>query len=358
MWPETEGTRRLGIRYPIIQAGMAGGITTPELVAAVSNAGGLGTLGAGYLSPEETRYAIREIRSLTTKPFAVNLFIPQSVHEQQEMIDEMDRYLNRYREQFRLKPYAGSPFSLPDAFLEQIEVILEQGVPVLSFTFGMLPADILRKLKRAGVILMGTATTVQEALVLEESGVDLLVAQGSEAGGHRGTFLGSYKDGLVGTLALVPQMVNQVEVPVLAAGGIMDERGIAASLMLGATGVQMGTAFLTCKESGAHQTYKEALLQGKKGEATVLTQAFSGKAARGIKNAFIEEMEDYQGGIPPYPIQNVLTQDVRSAAARQGRAEYMSLWAGQAFELCQVQSANGLMKRLVQETTQLFARQR
>ena len=356
MWPDTEGTRKLGIRYPIIQAGMAGGITTPELVAAVSNAGGLGTLGAGYLSPEETRYAIGEIRSLTTKPFAVNVFIPQTVTEQREQIEEMDRYLDRYRQQFRLRSKPANLFSLTEAFLEQIEVVLEEGVPVLSFTFGLLPADILRKLKQAGIILMGTATTVQEAMVLRNQGLIYWWLKGVKPVDIGEPSWDLIKEGLVGTLALVPQMVNQVEVPVLAAGGIMDERGIAAGLMLGATGVQMGTAFLTCMESGAHQTYKEALLQGKKGEATVLTQAFSGKAARGIKNAFIEEMEDYQGVIPAYPIQNKLTHEVRGAAARQGRAEYMSLWAGQAFGLCQVQSVNGFMKRLVQDTTQLFTR--
>lgn len=358
MWPETEVTKRLAIRYPIIQAGMAGGITTPELVAAVSNGGGLGTLGAGYMSPEEMRKAIREIRSRTQKPFGVNLFIPQPMEEREEVIEDMIWHLHGYRKKLKLSKGPVKLAPIQDAFMEQIEVVLSESVPVFSFTFGVLPGDLLGKMKRAGMAVIGTATTSTEAVFLEESGIDMVVAQGSEAGGHRGTFLGSYENALIGTMALVPQISRKVNIPVIAAGGIMDERGIAASFLLGASGVQMGTAFLTCEESGAHRAYKEALLHRKKEEGTAITHAFSGKAARGVRNTFLKEMENYPGKIPTYPIQNALTQDIRSAAARQERVEYMSLWAGQAYPLCRTQSATGLIKGWVQGMNHLFSGQK
>lgn len=356
MWPETEVATRLGIRYPVIQAGMAGGITTPELVAAVSNAGGLGTIGAGYMSPDAMRKAIREVRSLTTKPFAVNLFIPQPVVENPKIIEEMNRHLDRYRQKLHLTKLSPDIALFLDVFPRQIEVILEEEVPVFSFTFGLLSEDIASKMKSAGITLIGTATTVAEGIALENSGADLIVAQGWEAGGHRGTFLASIDESVIGIMALVPQLVDQVHIPVIAAGGIMDARGIGASLQLGAQGVQMGTVFLTCKESGAHRAYKEALLYRKKGEATEMTSSFSGRAARGIKNAFMAEMEDYPGPIPAYPIQHYLTADLRSAAARQEKIEYMSLWAGQGFSLCQERTVRELMKGWIQETTQFFKR--
>ncbi len=354
MWPETEVTTKLGIRYPIIQAGMAGGVTTPELVAAVSNAGGLGTLGAGYMSPEEMRKGIQEIRALTTKPFAVNLFIPQPVVENPKIIEEMNHHLDFYRQQLHLTKLSPEIPLFLDAFPRQIEVILSEEVPVFSFTFGALPQEILNKMKNAEITLIGTATTVEEGVYLEKSGVDLIVAQGWEAGGHRGTFLSPVAEANLGTMVLVPQLVNKVGIPVIGAGGIMDARGIAASLHLGAHGVQMGTAFLACKESGAHRTYKEALLYRKKGETTEITSVFSGRAARGVKNTFMAEMEDYPGQVPAYPIQHYLTADIRSSAARQEKIEYMSLWAGQGFSLCQERTARELMKGWVQETAQLF----
>lgn len=354
MWPETEVTTKLNIRYPIIQAGMAGGLTTPEMVAAVSNAGGLGTLGAGYMSPEAMKKAIREIRALTTKPFAVNLFIPQPVVENPKIIDEMNHHLDFYRQQLHLTNLSPETPLFLDSFPRQIEVILSEEVPVLSFTFGALTEEMMNKMKDAEITLIGTATTVEEGILLEKSGVDLIVAQGWEAGGHRGTFLSPIEEATLGTMALVPQLVDHVQLPVIAAGGIMDARGIGASLHLGAQGVQLGTAFLTCKESGAHRSYKEALLYRKKGEATEITSVFSGRAARGVKNKFMAEMEDYPGQLPAYPIQHYLTEDIRRAAARQEKIEYMSLWAGQGFSLCQERTARELIKGFIQETTQLI----
>lgn len=352
MWPNTKVSEILKIDYPIIQAGMAGGVTTPELVAAVSNAGGLGTLGAGYMTPEQIRDAIRQIRAKTDRPFGVNLFVPEPVSESSDKIAQMNQHLDRYRKQLGLN-------SLPEvtkyaeSFEEQLAVVLEERVPVFSFTFGALSPNIIGQLKNQGIVVVGTATTVREAVALEQSGVDLIVAQGYEAGGHRGTFLGSWQESLIGLMALIPQMVDHVHVPVIAAGGIMDARAIVASLVLGASGVQMGTTFLTCTESGAHPKYKEALLTSTE-ESTVITQAFSGKPARGIKNSFIVEMAQYNGEIPVYPIQNALTRDIRQAAARQNRTEWMSMWAGQASAMCKTLSASELIGKIVDDINRIL----
>lgn len=319
-------TELLRVEHPIIQAGMAGGATTPELVAAVSEAGGLGTLGAAYMSPDAIRDAVAEVRSLTGRPFAVNLFVPEPFDPSLYDPREVNAPLARYREELGIEvPEEVGDFVQP--FEDQLAVVLEEKVPVFSFTFGVPEEAQISALKKAGIVLIGTATTVREGLVLEERGVDAMVGQGSEAGGHRGTFIGDFESAMVGTMALVPQLADSLSVPVIAAGGIMDGRGLAAALVLGAEGVQMGTAFLPCSESGIHPKYKEAVLAAKS-EETSLTRAFSGKPARGIRNRFIEEMEEQE--VPAYPVQNAYTKDIRAAAAKEDRIEFLSLWAGQA----------------------------
>ena len=205
------------------------------------------------------------------------------------------------------------------------------------------------------MLVIGTATTVGEAVSLETAGVDAIVTQGSEAGGHRGTFAGTFEAGLVGTMALVPQVVDAVKVPVIASGGIMDGRGIAAALALGASAVQMGTAFLTCHEAGIPDAYKEAILRAHEDE-TRLTRAFSGRPARGIVNRFMTEIDRTPESILSFPLQNALTRPLRSEAARQGRAELLSLWAGQAARLARRQSAADLVARLALETEEAMRR--
>jgi nitronate monooxygenase len=322
----TRVTELLRVEHPIIQAGMAGGATTPELVAAVSEAGGLGTLGAAYMSPDAIRDAVAEVRSLTGRPFAVNLFVPEPFDPSLYDPREVNAPLARYREELGIEvPEEVGDFVQP--FEDQLAVVLEEKVPVFSFTFGVPEEAQISALKKAGIVLIGTATTVREGLVLEERGVDAMVGQGSEAGGHRGTFIGDFESAMVGTMALVPQLADSLSVPVIAAGGIMDGRGLAAALVLGAEGVQMGTAFLPCSESCIHPKYKEAVLAAKS-EETSLTRAFSGKPARGIRNRFIEEMEEQE--VPAYPVQNAYTKDIRAAAAKENRIEFLSLWAGQA----------------------------
>ncbi len=351
---ETDLTRILGIRYPIFLAPMAGGPTTPELAAAVSNAGGLGSLGAGYLSPEQLRGAIRAIRERTDRPFGVNLFVPEQAEESEETIAQMTRYLDRYRSELGIPP--NPPIQqAAESFEEQVQVLLEERVPVFSFTFGIPPQEVIRSMKQRGIFVIGTATTVDEAVRAEEAGVDAIVAQGSEAGGHRGTFLKEASESMIGTMALVPQVVDQASIPVIAAGGIMDGRGLAASLALGAAAAQMGTAFLACPESGAHDAYKRKILSANE-DSTEVTSAYSGKAARGIRTKFMSDMHRYRGTIPAYPIQNAMTRDIRQAAARANNPEYMSLWAGQGLRLAGDRSAADIVRQTIEEASGIVHR--
>ena len=354
MWPKTTLSDMLRIHYPILQAPMAGGPTTPELVAAVSNAGALGALGGSYLSATVLRDQIRAVRALTDRPFGVNLFAPTDVAATAEQIARAHALLNSFRVELGLAP---SPEVAPpaDRFAEGLAVVLEERVPVFSFTFGIPPVADLRRLRDNGTVVLGTATTVAEGMQLDAAGVDAIVGQGSEAGGHRGTFAGDFERGLVGTMALVPQLVDSVSVPVIAAGGIMDGRGVVAALALGAVGVQMGTAFLVTQESGAHMKHKAAILASGE-DNTTITRVFSGKPARALANRFTEELRAAEDDVAPYPVQNALTQDIRRTAAQQNRPEFLSLWSGQAPRLARPLAAAELVRTLVEETEQVLRR--
>ncbi len=347
LWPRALADR-LGIEHPIVQAPMAGGATTAALVAAVSEAGGLGSIGGGYLSPAALRDQIRAVRALTARPFSVNLFVPEPPRPPPAAgeIARVREALAPFRAEVGLGPAEVPAAAAP--FREQLDVVLGEGVAAFSFTFGALAAEDVRALERRGATVIGTATTVREARALAASGVHAIVAQGGEAGAHRGTFLGPPGRSLVGTLALVPQVVDAVSVPVVAAGGIMDGRGVAAALVLGASAVQMGTAFLPCPECGVHALHKEAILARPADDSTVVTRAFSGKAARAIANRFAESLEG--AATLPYPIQNAMTSDLRREAAQAGKADLMSLWAGQAASLSRALPAGELVRTLVRET--------
>lgn len=356
----TELCRVFGIRYPIVLAGMAGGPSTAALAAAVSRAGGLGTLGAAYLTPSLLLEAIREIRRLTDAPFAVNLFASRAVDDWSRL-GEVQRALNPMRETLGI-PLAslGDPDGMKsaDLFERQFEVLLEEKVPVISTAFGVLPAECMKAAKSTGAKVAAMVTTVREALVAEAAGCDAVVAQGSEAGGHRGTFDVSgdaHRSGAnIGTFALVPQVADQVRIPVIAAGGVMDGRGLVGALALGAQGVQMGTRFLTAAESGTHDSYKEALLASTE-EGTVVTRAFSGRPARGISNAFIRQWEESGLEPLPFPSQNTATRDIRGAAASQRNPDYMSLWAGQGTRLLKAgQSAEEIVSETIEQAQKLL----
>jgi len=253
-------------------------------------------------------------------------------------------------------PPPAAPALPADTFDAQLQAALDSGASVFSFTFGILPPAAIAAIKARGMFLMGTATTVEEARALERAGVDGVVTQGSEAGGHRGTFATEFETGMIGTVALVPQVVDAVRVPVVASGGIMDGRGLAAALALGAAGVQMGTAFLTCEEAGVPAAYQEAILTARE-DATRITRAFSGRPARGIVNRFMQEI-DAGGEVLPFPWQNALTRPLRAAAARANRAELLSLWAGQGTRMARRQKAADLVARVAAEAEAALGRLR
>jgi nitronate monooxygenase len=345
-------TGLLKIEYPITQAPMAGGITTSKLVAEVSNAGGLGMIGAGYMTPIQIREQIKEIKQLTKKPFGINLFVPNDFSYTESEVNKANQLLQPIQNQLQI--HQEHPIDIPTydqivkTFNEQIKVVIEERIPVCSFTFGIPSEEVIAELRRNDVILIGTATTVEEAIEVEKSGMDMVVVQGSEAGGHRGNFISESHDSLIGLMSLIPQVVDYVSIPVIAAGGIMDGRGLTASLCLGAMGVQMGTAFLTCIESGANQKYKEAILHASE-DQIVLTRAFSGKWARGIKNKFITEMEKHEDVLPEFPVQNTLTQPIRMASTAQQNADYLSLWSGQSPRLAKTLSVRLLINTILTE---------
>lgn len=343
---------RLGIVHPIIQAPMAGGTTTPDLVAAVSNAGALGSLGAAYSTPAQIRAAIAAVRKRTDRPFSVNLFAggyeqpAASTFDVSPMLD----ILRRHHEALGLPPPELPSPPPADPFEAQLEAVLEARVPVFSFTFGIPNASSLERLKNQGVVVLGTATTVEEARRLATAGVDGVVAQGSEAGAHRGTFASAFETAMIGTMALVPQIVDAIPgIPVIASGGIMDGRGIIAAHALGAAGVQMGTAFLACEEAGTPEAYK-AVLMKRAEDATTITRAFSGRPARGVVNAFLQEVDRAgASAIPPFPLQNALTRPMRIAAGRSGDIDRLSLWAGQGLRLVRRLHASDLVRQLAGE---------
>jgi len=325
-------TELLNLSTPVIQAPMAGGGDTADLVSAVSNAGALGSIGAAYLTPEGILDRGRAIRSKTSRPFGINLFapVPSPGADAAAVARALEAITPFFEELGLAAPEPPKPPA--PTFDDQLAASLESGAAVFSFTFGLLPERAVQEIKRRKMILMGTATTVAEAQALVALGVDAVVAQGSEAGGHRGTFATDFDSGMVGLMSLVPQIVDAVQVPVIASGGIMDGRGVAAALALGAVGVQLGTAFLTCAEAGIAPAYQEAILDATE-DQTRITPAFSGRPARGIANRVLRAYEDSTGAILPFPLQNALTRPMRNEAARQGRAEYLSLWAGQGVRM-------------------------
>jgi len=341
-------TKKIGISHPIIQAPMAGGATTVELVAAVCEAGALGFLAGAYSSPAEIHEMVRELRARTARPFGINLFAPLALPDAPKNMSRALEQISRYHAELNLPP-PRVPTSASESFDDQLAAALESGAAVFSFTFGVLPARAVEAIKARAMFLMGTATTVAEARALEAAGVDAIVAQGSEAGAHRGTFASDFESAMIGTMALVPQIVDAVKIPVVASGGIMDGRGIAAALALGARAVQMGTAFLTCHEAGIPDAYKNAILAAGENDTRV-TRAFSGRPARGIANRFMDQVERAPETILPFPYQNALTRALRTAAAKQGKLEFLSLWAGQGVRLARRQSATELIERLARET--------
>jgi nitronate monooxygenase len=338
---------RLGIAHPIIQGPMGGGASTPELAAAVSNAGGMGSLGLAYLTPEQGAAALARARELTDKPINANLFA--GGRDTTTKIDPapMLAILAEVHAALGL-PAPAVPALPPDNFAAQLAMVLEVRPAVFSFTFGIPNADAMQRLRARGIFVMGTATTLSEGRLLAEAGVDAIVAQGAEAGAHRGTFAAPFAEAMVPTLDLAAAIAAAVKVPVIASGGLMDGKDIAAAIRRGAAGAQLGTAFLTTPESGTSAAHKGAILAARS-DRTVITRAFSGRPARGIANDFIALLAGKEGAILPFPLQNALTAAMRAAAAKQGESRFLSLWAGQGVHRARALPAAELTRLLAEE---------
>jgi len=324
---------------------------TPELVAAVCREGALGSIAAGYSPPDELRGFIKKVKALTSEPFGLNLFIPSPARKFPAVeIIAMRAFLAELsaREGF---PPPRDVSSLPDLFQSQVEVALEEKVAVCSFTFGVLEEDIMEKFRAVGSSIIGTATSIEEAKVLELAGCDAIVAQGVEAGGHRGSFLAPASPPCEKLSDLVPAILEQVEIPVIAAGGIATAADVKAAFALGAAAVQLGTAFLTCTENKISQTWKERLLAG---DETVVTNVVTGRFARMIRSRLVEELEHSGLDIPPYPLQHYLTQRIRQAATEKGDARWMAMFSGQGSAHCEEVSVAALLKTLTADVAKIL----
>lgn len=354
-WPSNALTALLGIQFPLIQ-GPLNGLNHQALVAAVSNFGGLGSFGAHGLDPQAIRRSIAEIRVLTAKPFAVNLWVSMQ-DEGAETSDEgaFARSLQPLRETLHslgAPVPAYKPF-MPLRFEDQVRILLEENVPAFSFICGIPAPDILAECRRRAIRTLGTATTVEEARALQAAGIDIIVASGFEAGGHRGSFLRPAEDSLVGTFSLVPQIADAVQLPVVAAGGVGDARGLVAALVLGAQGVQMGTAFLASEESGSHPSHREAIRRGE-AQRTLLTKNLTGRWARGIENRLTSLLSGRGIEALPYPLQRALVRSLTAAAETAHRAEWMQMWAGQSASLSRGADPIEFLENLVRESTAMI----
>ena len=351
-WHDGPLQQLLRVRYPVVQGPVGGGLSSVALAAAVSNAGGLGSFGAHALDPAGIATVVAELKAATEHPFAMNLWVPQPGESEARLSpEEFARQVDRLRPYLRELdlPDPPHPASFGLDFTEQVEALLRARPPVMSFVMGIPDAQVIAEARARGIVTIGTATTVDEAAALADAGIDAVVASGSDAGGHRGAFLRPVGESLVGTFSLLPQVADAVAVPVIAAGGVSDARGVVAALVLGAAGVQVGTAFLARDESGVSAVHRQALLSPM-ARVTVLTRVFSGRLARGIPNRFQREMAIVEDDIPPYPIQNALTQELRRTANTRGVEDLVHLWAGQAAALATSGSAAAFLAQLVTET--------
>lgn len=352
MWTQTKFTKLLGIDLPIIQGPFGGKLSSVELTAVVSNAGGLGSYGGQPYRADELIAISRNIRTMTSKPFNLNLW----VNDQDDTVRDFDEskfqkvieIFQPYFEEVGIEP---PTFPLPESpgFEEQIEAVFEIRPRVFSFVYGIPSEAILEKCRQLGIITIGTATTLHEAIAIENAGVDAVVATGFDAGGHRVSFLEKPEESLVGTFSLIPQVADTVKIPVIAAGGIADARGVKAAMALGADAVQMGTAFLATRQSGTSKIHREKLFS-KEARYTTLTKVFTGRLSRGIKNRLTEELKEFQNSFAPYPLQGKIVGKLGAYPANsESNPELKAFWAGQAAPLLQYNDAKKLIATIVAE---------
>jgi nitronate monooxygenase len=348
-WPDRRVQDLLGIELPIIQAPMAGSGLS-DMVVAVSEAGGLGSLPCAMLTYDQVRSELETIRKQTSHPINVNFFCHPPPKIDPEAASAWRKRLANYYVELGLDPEAPLPGSSRMPFDSAMCDVLVQLAPeVVSFHFGLPDTTLLQRVKATGARILSTATTVDEARWLESAGCDAIIAQGYEAGGHRGMFLSQDVSTQVGTFALVPQVVDAVKVPVIAAGGIADARGIVAALALGASAVQIGTAYLLCPEARMPSVYRQALKKAKD-DQTAITNVFSGRPARGIVNRLIREVGPMSELAPPFPLASSAIAPLRAKSEASGSEDFAQMWSGQAAHLCREVPAGELTRQLAAET--------
>lgn len=356
MWYNTKATEILGIDYPIMQGPFGGNLSSVELVSTVSNAGGLGGYGAYTLNGSEIVEIDRQIRAATNKPYNINIWVSETDAPNGEATDEQ---FQRAAQLF--KPYfdeVGIPLSPKPApfklrFENQLQVILDLRPKVFSFMFGTLPADVMEQCRRLGIVTVGAATTLDEAIALEASGVDMIIASGFEAGGHRPSFLAQAEASTTGTFVLLQLIKDKVKTPVIAAGGIANGRGVAGALTLGADAVQIGTAFLACDESGALPVHRQMLFSDA-AKYTTLSRAFTGRLGRGITSRVAKDLIGKEAGFLPFPLQTTFMSPLRKAALEQQKLDMVLFWGGQIAPVLKHTKAAELMQSIIADTTKIM----
>jgi nitronate monooxygenase len=355
-WPDRRLLDLIGLDSPIVQAPMAGAMDF-ELAAAVSEAGGLGSLPCAVLSAEQIREQVERLRAVTAKPFNLNFFCHATPILNNAREAAWRERLAPYYRELAVDPAAPVPSSHRVPFnAELCALVLELKPPVVSFHFGLPEPALVAGLKQAGVIILCSATTVAEARQIAAGGGDAIIAQGFEAGGHRGMFLSDDLGLQVGTCALVPQIVDAVSVPVIAAGGITDARGIAAAFALGAAGVQIGTGYLFCPEAKISPPYRAGLAAAREHHATAITNVFSGRPARSMVNRLVREVGPLSDLAPQFPLAGGAVVPLRTKAEQNGSGDFTSLWSGQAAALGRALPAGELTRTLADEAVSAMRR--
>ncbi|WP_312509163.1 NAD(P)H-dependent flavin oxidoreductase [Chryseobacterium culicis] len=356
MWNHNRITELVGIEYPILQGPFGGGLSTVELTTAVSNLGGLGGFGAYTLSPQEIYDIHKAIQSKTDKPYNLNLWV-----NDHDIIDEEQTKLQYKKAVEKFKPYfellqieiPSSPSSFESRFQNQLDAVLSVQPKVFSFMFGLLDENIIEDLHRRGTLVVGNATTLNEAVALEKTGVDIIVASGFESGGHRPSFLDQAELSTTGTFVLIQLIKDKVKIPVVAAGGIANGRGIAGAFKLGADAVQIGTAFLATEESGALPAHKDFLFSDA-AKSTTLSRAYTGRLGRGITTKITRDLLAVTDSTLPFPLHTHFMGALRKAALEQQKNDLVFFWSGQIAPLLKHKKASALMKSLIEEASELL----
>jgi nitronate monooxygenase len=351
-WPNRRLIDLLQIDYPIVQAPMAGSVG-PDMPVAVSEAGALGSFPCALLPSAQVRDEVSKIRTRSSKPINLNFFCHAAARRDEAIEDAWRKRLAHYYAELNVEARSSLAPVLAPFGGEMCDVVVELKPEVVSFHFGLPDAFLVRRLKESGCRIFSSATTVAEARWLEDHGADAVIAQGAEAGGHRGMFLATETASQVGTLALLPQVVDAMKIPVIAAGGIADGRGIAAAMALGASAAQLGTAYLLCPEARISAQYRAAL-KAARDDSTDMTNVLTGRPARVITNRVVRELGPIASEIPPFPLPNAALTPLRVKAEEQGSTDFSALYAGQAAALGREHSARELTQKLAVEALERF----